>query len=102
MLVPAEDRLDARTPEHRQQMPNHRGRVRVLRAGAERRVVRERDTPRSPGRLFGRGERRVEEGGVVLMLEEAVAEEQRVARRVYTDELHVRAVVETVHQPRPD
>src|SRR3954449_13344671 len=69
----------------------------MLRPGAVRRGMRERNAP--PHRVRPRRERLVEERPVLGELEQTVPLEEALLRRIDAEEFDVRAVAEAVEQP---
>src|SRR3954464_533543 len=98
VLVSAEYRANAAGREQRQQLL-HPIRVAMLRSRAERRMVTEREPPLDSRRV---GERALDPGPVLRILEEPLSLEEALLRRVEADELDVAAVAEAIEQPRID
>src|SRR3954464_9779787 len=98
VLVSAEHRANATGREQRQQLLHAIG-VAMLRAGAERRMVTEREPPLDALRV---GERALDPGPVLRIFEEPLSPEEAFLRRVEADELDVAAKAEPIKQTRID
>ena len=94
VLVPAEHEADAGLPEQRYEPLHHPRRVGVLRPGAERRMVRERDPP---ARAVP-AQRLLDPSAVRGIVEVVLDVHAGRDRRVDADELHVRADLEAIEE----